>query len=1268
LSLRLAKAEKLIDIVAQYEHGFCKSYSQRKDCASLRVGVSPDCTLAYIDFLFDDLLFDPMYAPLIKIGQPKLPAAFKVAGLGTYFSPYFVDTNDMLLQAVAHTDVASTFIDEAFIDFIVELNTRLRIINRTSLRIGLYRLIKYLANEQSTRSLGGLTVQICLFENLQATINNYSYNYKSDSAAQYTDYPATDGSSRQTSKDVLASGNQSNVTSVDYPPPEFGNYDDGDVDSFRYVHDVRHGDPSDEEENSFRIMHTESQLFVAPGTSPSNTSNNAAVARANNNISNKSTNPNQTTDNRRMMGYDDLVEEDQATRSIKLSLFGDVDSFRAHSFDRGIVGDLRRILASGTTHGDPHGHAAHAEPRARETSVSDARTTNNPSVSEVFSPDSGKERSDTASRDRIKSNESTMTGIGKRSSTFFGLAPGNLLSFFSARSHRQNRTNSKNDATDSDRANNADTNASSPSGADTNSTSATPSRVQSKADKRKPISQLRFTEAVSEVLAGRLSLGVMVSHPKMINHDNRIEDEDFESDNEDMEDLKYTSGYVGSFTAPEDNIGNANTIVVGGSGGSALDLWAQTNSGGGGCEHLFNIAYACETVHNDKAGYSSDNDATDDYGKSGLSKASGRSKKKDKSPSVTNRKGMGASPYGAKAAEMDKFYRIMKAADMNTNMAGTPKTNTSMPPASDAASPSLQPTISPSSAKKYEATEGSATDDELDEDDGGRVERDVSNESFGYMSSPVGRIQSLERYSEAYANRSDISDMDNPTFFTSLSSSSSAVRPATEATTNQQMQTSTARANSARHVNNVVNNPLRRRSTKVVDTASSSFNSADNNNHTGVTGNATGNVAGDAAQDEPAPQSTGYFAFSIGRSVSTENSGGSAGNNSTVKNPLQRLQHQWKHAARNDAVTTDMDALGRESNMVGALVAVSPHGNARASTSGNVGVTASQTMEVLRRPVTVNPRTKYLQTLRSIRRADTLQRYAGVDLAPSCHQHEVTSWKMLRNGHIVCGSFPNEHWGSEDFTNEHTADGSGNTTRTISNADEEAGRLSVVVLCGHTMAAIMSGTEGPSRSTQGPPSRRRRKKNYFLSLWDSFVLSVFARIFLGGNVYPRGAPRLRKILGLLIVLLCIVDFGILIDIATQYFCIWDAACNSMSSHAGIFAMFLIWPGAVVLSPLTGLISILLGPSGRLARIHASWSRLAVINDAIIFAIFLYKKHNAPNYFGYIIGVLLGSRAVQIFAVDFYIAHIDQIRWTRGWDGLVTSLYADNDKKTAIRSD
>jgi hypothetical protein len=184
LSLRLAKAEKLIDIVAQYEHGFCKSYSQRKDCASLRVGVSPDCTLAYIDFLFDDLLFDPMYAPLIKIGQPKLPAAFKVAGLGTYFSPYFVDTNDMLLQAVAHTDVASTFIDEAFIDFIVELNTRLRIINRTSLRIGLYRLIKYLANEQSTRSLGGLTVQICLFENLQATINNYSYNYKSDSAAQ----------------------------------------------------------------------------------------------------------------------------------------------------------------------------------------------------------------------------------------------------------------------------------------------------------------------------------------------------------------------------------------------------------------------------------------------------------------------------------------------------------------------------------------------------------------------------------------------------------------------------------------------------------------------------------------------------------------------------------------------------------------------------------------------------------------------------------------------------------------------------------------------------------------------------------------------------------------------------------------------------------------------------------------------------------------------------------------------------------------------------
>ena len=71
-----------------------------KPQGSLRLGISLDCTLAYLDILFDEeeLGENSVFRPLGPIGQARLPLVFRLAGLGTYFSPWFLDTNDTLLQ------------------------------------------------------------------------------------------------------------------------------------------------------------------------------------------------------------------------------------------------------------------------------------------------------------------------------------------------------------------------------------------------------------------------------------------------------------------------------------------------------------------------------------------------------------------------------------------------------------------------------------------------------------------------------------------------------------------------------------------------------------------------------------------------------------------------------------------------------------------------------------------------------------------------------------------------------------------------------------------------------------------------------------------------------------------------------------------------------------------------------------------------------------------------------------------------------------------
>lgn len=89
---------------------------------AIRIGISKDNCLAYLDFLcYEENLVHPM-KPLVEVGQVRLPLAFRFSGLGSYCTPWLLDTNDHLLQAVPQTDLAKFFIDSAWISFVAELN------------------------------------------------------------------------------------------------------------------------------------------------------------------------------------------------------------------------------------------------------------------------------------------------------------------------------------------------------------------------------------------------------------------------------------------------------------------------------------------------------------------------------------------------------------------------------------------------------------------------------------------------------------------------------------------------------------------------------------------------------------------------------------------------------------------------------------------------------------------------------------------------------------------------------------------------------------------------------------------------------------------------------------------------------------------------------------------------------------------------------------------------------------------------------------------
>ena len=119
-------------------------------------------------------------------------------------------------------------------------------------------------------------------------------------------------------------------------------------------------------------------------------------------------------------------------------------------------------------------------------------------------------------------------------------------------------------------------------------------------------------------------------------------------------------------------------------------------------------------------------------------------------------------------------------------------------------------------------------------------------------------------------------------------------------------------------------------------------------------------------------------------------------------------------------------------------------------------------------------------------------------------------------------------------------------------------------------------------------------------------------------------------------------------------------------------IILLWPGAVIFACSSACLSYLVKTKAKHLRMSAGWTRLGAIPNMVI--VVLYIAQVLPSDpFGNAAGrllfdvmlALLVSRVIQLALIDQYVAHIESVRWTRGWDGLVTSISLTQDNKKDI---
>ncbi|KAG1712591.1 hypothetical protein DVH05_000333 [Phytophthora capsici] len=152
---RHVRVNELKRIVAKYNHACMKGPRARGLLNAVKLGYCADYSLVYLELLYKESS-QSVCVPTTKIGKPSLPLVLLFSGCGTYFSPFYLDPNDLLVRSIPQCPELTAFIDEPWIEFVAELNELLRVVQRdeASLVESLIPVAVYLEKQRALSSLG----------------------------------------------------------------------------------------------------------------------------------------------------------------------------------------------------------------------------------------------------------------------------------------------------------------------------------------------------------------------------------------------------------------------------------------------------------------------------------------------------------------------------------------------------------------------------------------------------------------------------------------------------------------------------------------------------------------------------------------------------------------------------------------------------------------------------------------------------------------------------------------------------------------------------------------------------------------------------------------------------------------------------------------------------------------------------------------------------------------------------------------------------------
>lgn len=1171
---RRRRTERLVKFLIRYDYACFRSPKQRQSRNCIRLGISPDNTLAYFDFLFDEEEeTDETFQPLIKPGQPKLPASFRFAGLGSYFSPYFIDTNDLLLQAMPQTDMASSFIDEAWISFIAELNKVLRTIQPEGLKFDLVQLLRFLKDPKTIEPLGGLVVELCTFVNKEVV---YPSDIEGANAVEIDSKPMTKKISSGSLQDNAMAGGKGDQSRGESALK--GQGPDRDRDSLS----------GDIELNTIdRMTMVDDANFNSHRRSRFDWLSQMGDILARGPLKDRD-------------GLGDLPRGVEDWRDTDISV--DVNASERGTIEAvgsGMSKDGHRSPSPLSPTSLPFASTLFSSPPASRdgggsansasiTRFGMATTTSRHSPPSSNNSDSISRTTRQSSYDNSSRSKGSGVGGGGggggggRNSSNHSVSSGRLspvrtlsnisYAFSSAGSKASHMVKavlwSSADAHSADSNNNNNNNHKFNIDDWTNDTTI----------------PATFADMCEQVYRGEVLLGIRVTHPKVDNLTQRLRDQDFECDD------FYDVGGLASLSGVSPWSGNAERASAGSAeGGIVLDEEegdGTSKNGGGGREEERGSVGLGLGLGGRKRGAST---ATSEWDHDLDEEDADISHITNTTDALENAERI----YGAHARDMAKFYEIMKASDANLNSSSSVLSGTAE------GDSSREGSVAHTRSSSRDQSSSFAIDDDIG---GGVSLRSIQRELLAEEA--ASRPVSPRNNSAALRNRTR-------RVLTHESSATPDLR-------NIYLERSVSKdiANININTNTNINTPLNK---------------------------------GRKGSPEDL-QSLGYVDLKSTPLV-TSTSRSFNEDSAVWRKSISKLTSRWKdHLAHCRSELSKLD--------------LAPTADQWENTRWFL--VAEDLMQTTVKSDVMMRYESQSQSRESLGARVTMSGYGHASRSTfyDTRMGSIIDRNGIKNNAIVGSSGTNKVHPS-DMKNEYIGNDPYSSSSSVSPSSL-------------TAASSSSSTPSlPSLLFNWP---------FYLSSSSIIMMGITRMIFrviFGINVYPSGFRTVRRVIGVFLILLSFVNLGFCVFIAFNFISLSSSGastCNSDSNNNNgnscnnfdytLIVYFFPLPLTTVIAPLVGMYAVLLGPSPRLCRIYGGWTRVSLITCLAIVAIYI-KNVNQLNYqndlVAYGVVALVSSTVSQCWLVDLYVAHVERIRLTRGWDGLHTSLQVSKDNKKEIQS-